>query len=441
MSPPLQAVDTLIEARWVLPVEPAHSVLTDHAVAVDGGRIVALLPGAEARAKYRPRNHVVLGEHALMPGLVNLHTHAAMTLMRGLADDLALMDWLNHHIWPAEMRHVSEEFVYDGTRLACAEMLRGGVTCFNDMYFFPRAAARAALDSRMRAAIGMIVVEFPSPYGSDAQDYLDKGLALRDELNNEPLLKFCFAPHAPYTVSDKTFKQIATLIGELDLPVHMHIHETRHEIEQSLKQYNMRPLARLSALGLLGPGLIAVHAIHLERGEIDLLAQHGCHVAHCPSSNLKLASGFAPVGALLAAGVNVGLGSDGAASNNRLDLFAEMRLAALLAKAVSDDATALPAWQALELATIRPARALGLDSVIGTLQPGKYADITAVRLSGAELAPCYDPQSHLVYAAGREHVSHVWVNGELVVDNGNLTTIDSSEVQARAAFWQDRIRS
>ncbi len=441
MGPQPQAVDTLIEARWVLPLEPAHNVLSDHAAVIDGGRIVALLPAAEARAKYRPRNHVVLGEHALMPGLVNLHTHAAMTLMRGLADDLALMDWLNHHIWPAEMRHVSEEFVYDGTRLACAEMLRGGVTCFNDMYFFPRAAARAALDSRMRAAIGMIVVEFPSPYGSDAQDYLDKGLALRDELNNEPLLKFCFAPHAPYTVSDKTFKQIATLIGELDLPVHMHIHETRHEIEQSLKQHNMRPLARLSALGLLGPGLIAVHAIHLERGEIDLLAQHGCHVAHCPSSNLKLASGFAPVGTLLAAGVNVGLGSDGAASNNRLDLFAEMRLAALLAKAVSDDPTALPAWQALELATIRPARALGLDSVIGTLQPGKYADITAVRLSGAELAPCYDAQSHLVYAAGREHVSHVWVNGELVVDNGNLTTIDSSEVQARAAFWQDRIRS
>lgn len=440
MDPILQPVDTLIEARWVLPLEPARSVLPDHAVAMDGGRIVELLPAAEARAKYRPRNRVVLGEHALMPGLINLHTHAAMTLMRGLADDLALMDWLNHHIWPAEMRHVSEEFVYDGTRLACAEMLRGGVTCFNDMYFFPRATARAVLDSRMRAMIGMIVVEFPSPYGADAQDYLDKGLAIRDEFNGEPLLGFCFAPHAPYTVSDQAFKQIATLAGELDLSIHMHIHETRHEIEQSLRQHNMRPLARLSALGLLGPGLIAVHAIHLERGEMDLLARHGCHVAHCSSSNLKLASGFAQVGAMLAAGVNVGLGTDGAASNNRLDLFAEMRLTALIAKGVSDDPTVLPAWQALELATIRAARALGLDNVIGTLQPGKYADITAVRLSGTELAPCYDPHSHLVYVAGREHVSHVWVNGELVVDNGNLTTIDSSEVQARAAFWRDKIR-
>ncbi|TSA41054.1 MAG: TRZ/ATZ family hydrolase [Betaproteobacteria bacterium] len=441
MNPHPQAVDTVIEARWVLPIEPSRSVLPDHAVVINGGRIVALLPASEARINYTPKQHVVLGEHALIPGLINLHTHAAMTLLRGLADDLALMDWLNRHIWPAEMRHVSEEFVYDGARLACAEMLRGGVTCFNDMYFFPQATARAALATRMRAALGMIVVEFPSPYAADAQDYLNKGLALRDELKSEPLLSYCFAPHAPYTVSDKTLRQVATYAGELDLPVHMHLHETRHEIERSLEQHHLRPLARLAEFGLLGPGLIAVHAVHLERGEIELLAQHGCHVAHCPSSNLKLASGFAPVGALLAAGVNVGLGTDGAASNNRLDIFFEMRLAALLAKGVSDNATALPAWQALEMATIRSARALGLDKMIGTLQPGKCADITAVRIAGPELAPCYDPQSHLVYAAGREHVSHVWVNGELVVDNGNLTTIDTDEVLARAAFWHDRIRS
>ena len=440
MNPHPQAADTIIEARWVLPVEPARNVLPDHAVVINGGRIVALLPAAEARINYSPKRHVVLGEHALIPGLINLHTHAAMTLLRGLADDLALMDWLKRHMWPAEMRHVSEEFVYDGARLACAEMLRGGVTCFNDMYFFPEATARAAGAARMRAALGLIVVEFPSPYAADAQDYLNKGLALRDELKSEPLLSYCFAPHAPYTVSDQTLRQVATYAGELDLPVHMHIHETRREIEQSLEQHKMRPLARLAEFGLVGPALIAVHAVHLEHGEIELLAQHGCHVAHCPSSNLKLASGFAPVGALLAAGVNVGLGTDGAASNNRLDIFAEMRLAALLAKGVSDDATALPAWQALELATIRPARALGLDQTIGTLQPGKCADITAVRIAGAELAPCYDPQSHLVYAAGREHVSHVWVNGELVVDNGNLTTIDTNEVLARAAFWRERIR-
>ena len=441
MNPQPQAADTVIEARWIVPVEPARSVLPDHAVVITAGRIVAVLPSAEARAKYRPRQHVVVGEHALIPGLVNLHTHSAMTLMRGLADDLALMDWLNHHVWPAELRHVSDEFVRDGTRLACAEMLRGGVTCFNDMYFFPRATAHVALAARMRAVLGLIVVEFPTPYASDAQDYLNKGLALRDELRDEPLLKFCFAPHAPYTVSDNSLRQIATYAGELDLPVHMHIHETRDEIEQSLKTHGVRPLNRLGELGLLGPGLIAVHAIHLERTEISLLAQHGCHVAHCPSSNLKLASGLAPVCALLAAGVNVGLGSDGAASNNRLDLFAEMRLAALLAKGVSGDATALPAWQALEMATLNSARALGMDDIIGSLTPGKCADIAAVKFTGVELAPCYDPLSHLVYAAGREHVSHVWVNGELLVDNGNLTTIDTLEAQARAAFWRDRIRS
>ena len=440
MNPPLQTVDTILEARWVIPVEPARSVLFDHAVVIDHGRITAILPAAEARSKFSATKHIALPGHALIPGLVNLHTHAAMTLLRGLADDLALMDWLNHHIWPAEMRHVSEEFVYDGSRLACAEMLRGGVTCFNDMYFFPRATARAALDARMRAVPGLIVVEFPSPYAADAQDYLNKGLALRDELRGEPLLRFCLAPHAPYTVSDKSLREIATYAGETDLPVHIHVHETRAEVEQSLKDHGMRPLRRLGEYGLLGPGLIAVHAIHLERDEIDLLARHGCHVAHCPSSNLKLASGLAAVGTLLAGGINVGLGTDGAASNNRLDLFAEMRLAALLAKGVSGDAAALPAWQALEMATLRPARALGIDDIIGTLAPGKCADITAVDLSHLELAPCYDPLSHLVYAAGREHVTHVWVNGELVVDNGGLATIDTLEVQAKAAFWREKIR-
>ena len=439
MNPHAIAVDTVIEARWVIPVAPPHRVLVDHAVVIADQRIVAVLPSADARPLYRPQQRLELGEHALIPGLINLHTHAAMTLMRGMADDLTLMDWLRGHIWPAEMRHVSDQFVYDGTRLACAEMLRGGVTCFNDMYFFPQAAGRAAIESGMRAALGLIVVEFPSPYASDAQDYLSKGLAVRDELRNESLLSFCLAPHAPYTVNDKSLRQVATYASEIDLPVHMHVHETAHEIAQSLQEHGVRPLNRLAELGLLGPGLIAVHAIHLEQHEIELLAQHGCHVAHCPSSNLKLASGLAPVRALLAGGVNVGLGSDGAASNNRLDLFAEMRLAALLAKGVTGDPTVVPAWQALEMATMGPARALGLDSAIGSLVPGKFADLAAVRLTGIEASPCYDPLSHLVYASGREHVSHVWVNGKLVVDNGNLTTLDTHEVIAGAAFWRDRL--
>lgn len=441
MNPQPQPADAVIEARWIIPQAPARTVLNDHAVVIDGARITAVLPVAQARTQYQPRRRLVLDRHAVLPGLINLHTHAAMTLMRGLADDIALMEWLRNHIWPVETSHVSEEFVYDGTRIACAEMLRGGVTCFNDMYFFPGAAARAAIECRMRAALGMIVFEFPSPYATDARDYLDKGVALRDELKDEPLLSFCFAPHAPYTVSDKSLAQIATFAGELDAPVHIHVHETRDEVEQSIRDYGVRPLTRLDKLGLVGPALIAVHAVHLERAEIDLLAQHGCHVAHCPSSNLKLANGFAPVGALLAAGVNIGLGTDGAASNNRLDVFSEMRLTALLAKGQSGEPTALPAWQALELATINSARALGLERQIGTLEPGKFADITAVRLSDLEVTPCYDPLSHLVYAAGREHVTHVWVNGELVVEDGGLTAIDTDELRAKAQFWHHRIKA
>ncbi len=433
-------VDTLIEARWVIPVSPERSLLAHHAVAVSNGRIEAVLPVAEARERYQAAETVVLAEHALIPGLINLHCHAAMTLLRGLADDLPLMDWLNHHIWPAETRHISEAFVYDGTRLACAEMLQGGVTCFNDMYFFPRDAARAAITSGMRATVGMIVIDFPSDYASDAQDYLSKGLAFRDEMKSEALLHFCFAPHAPYTVSDENLRKLATYASELDLPVQIHLHETLAEIEQSLQTHNVRPLQRLRVCGLLGPGLIAVHAVHLNNSEIALLAKHGCHVAHCPTSNLKLASGLAPVPALLEAGVNVGLGTDGAASNNRLDMFAEMRLAALLAKGASGNAMALPAWQALEMATINAARALALDDRIGSITAGKYADLTAVNLSAVELAPCYDPLSNLVYAAGREHVSDVWVNGRRVLDGGSLNTLDREELLARSHYWRDRIQ-
>src|SRR5690349_2547353 len=287
----MQAVDLLVSARWVIPVEPP-AVLADHSVAVAGGRILAVRPTAEAEREYRAAHRVELPNHALIPGLVNLHTHASMTLLRGLADDLPLMEWLKDHVWPAEAKHVSPEFVYDGTLLACAEMLRGGITCFNEMYFFPEAAARAALDAGARAALGIIAFEFPTAYAADANDYIAKGLATRDELREEPLLSFCMAPHAPYTVSDRTFSKIVTIAEELDLPIHTHLHETRAEIEDSIAQHKARPLARLAALGVLGPRLIAVHAVHLAEAEIETLARHGASVAHCPSSNLKLASGF-----------------------------------------------------------------------------------------------------------------------------------------------------
>ncbi|HET7598101.1 MAG TPA: TRZ/ATZ family hydrolase [Burkholderiales bacterium] len=436
-TPPL---DRIIRADWVIPVEPAQAVLEDHAVAIQDGRIVDILPGALAATRYRTKQYLTLRNHALIPGLVNLHTHAAMTLMRGLADDKALMEWLQVHIWPAEMKFVSPEFVYDGTLLACAEMLRGGITCFNDMYFFPEAAAEAVLSAGMRASLGMIVVEFRSPYANDAADYLEKGLRLRDELREEKRLSFCIAPHAPYTVSDAAFRKVVTYAGELDTPIHIHLHETDTEIRESIQTHGTRPLRRLEALGLLGPGLIAVHGVHLNADEIARLEQYSCSVAHCPSSNLKLASGIAPVAALHRGGVNIGLGTDSAASNNRLDLFAEMRLAALLAKGASGDPTALPAHAVLQMATLNAARALGLDQRIGSLAKGKRADLVAVSLSGPELSPCYDPLSHLVYAAGRQHVSHVWVDGEPLVENGSPTRLDMEAITAKANQWKEKLR-
>ena len=440
MPTEIRAVDVRVDARWIAPVEPPGTLLERHSVLASQGRIVDVLPTASVGSTYHARQHVDLPDHLLIPGLVNLHTHAAMTLLRGLADDRPLMDWLQNHIWPAEMRLASPEFVYDGTLLACAEMLRGGVTCFNDMYFFPEAAAQAVVASGMRGALGMIVVEFRSPYATDAGDYLSKGIALRDSLRGEPRLSFCLAPHAPYSVSDATFARIAIYAGELNIPVHIHLHETADEIRDSLAAHGLRPLRRLQSHGLLGPGLIAVHAVHVTQEEMELLAAHGCHVAHCPASNLKLASGIAPVEELRRHRVNVGIGTDGAASNNRLDLLADMRLAALLAKGVSGDATAVAAHEVLEMATLSGARALALDDKIGSLVAGKHADMVAIDLSALELSPCYDPLSHLVYAAGRRHVTHVWVDGELLVENGALTRLDPREIVANAVLWKDRIR-
>jgi 5-methylthioadenosine/S-adenosylhomocysteine deaminase len=436
---PTFTADQVIEARWVIPVEPFGTVLVDHAVAIADGRIRAILPQAQMREACTATKTLRLDTHALIPGLINLHTHAAMSLMRGLADDLPLMDWLSRHIWPAESRHVSAQFVHDGTLLACAEMLRGGVTCFNDMYFFPEMAGRAALQAGMRAALGIILIEFPTAYATDAQDYLRKGLATRDELKNEHLLSFCMAPHAPYTVSDRSFEQVLTLSEQLQIPVHVHLHETLDEISESESRHGMRPLARLEKLGLLGPGMIAVHAVHLTPTEIALMAQLGASMAHCPSSNLKLASGIAPVADMAAAGINIGLGTDGAASNNRLDVFTEMRLAALLAKAASANAATLPAHAVLRMATLNAARALALDAQIGSIEAGKAADLCAVNLSAIELSPCYDPVSHLVYAAGREHVSHVWVHGVEVVGEGRLLNLDEGEILRKTHEWRSRI--
>ncbi len=440
----MQPVDTLIEARWVIPVEPRGVVLENHAIAIDAGRIAAVLPASAALAQYAARAHVRLPTHALTPGLVNAHTHAAMTLLRGVGDDLPLMRWLTERIWPMEKALVDAQFVHDGSLLAGIEQLRGGVTTCSDMYFYPEAAARALRQAGMRAVVGLIAIEFPTGYASDAEDYLRKGLAARDALRADPLVSFTLAPHAPYTVADATLRRIATYAEELDLPVHIHVHETADEVREGLQQHGVRPLARLDRLGLVTERLIAVHAVHLDAAEIALLAERGASVAHCPSSNLKLASGFAPVAALLAAGVNVAFGTDGAASNDRLDVMQETRLAALLAKGVAGDATALPAAHALECATLGGARALGLDARSGSLVAGKEADLAAFDMSAWETQPCFDPLPQLVYAAGRAQVSDVWVHGERVVQQQQPTALlDPTHRHAfvgALAGWEERAR-
>lgn len=431
--------DLRIDAEWIIPVEPFDAVLIHHSLLVQDGQILDILPFKQADMRYRFRERIRLPGHALIPGLVNLHTHAAMSLLRGFADDLPLMTWLHEHIWPAEGRVTSPEFVRDGTRLACLEMLKGGITCFNDMYFFAESAVEAAIEAKQRIAAGLIVVDFPTAYAADPDGYLQKGLNLREAHLHHPLVSFCLAPHAPYSTSDSTLEKVATYAAQLDLPVHMHVHETEDEIIKGQASHGVRPLARLRDLGLLGPNFIAVHGVHLDENERSMLAQHGCHMAHCPSSNLKLASGFADITNLLERNVNVGIGSDGAASNNRLDLFEEMRLTALLAKGLSGRAEAVSAHTALRMGTLNGARALGLDRNIGSLVRGKQADVVAVDLSGANTQPCYDPVSQIIYSASRHDVTHVWIGGKSVVSQRQCQTLDEAAVLQKSRQWRDRI--
>jgi 5-methylthioadenosine/S-adenosylhomocysteine deaminase len=433
-------VDLLVHPRWLVPVEPDRTVLAGHSVAVRDGRILDILPQADARARYEAAEVFELPDHVLIPGLVNLHCHAAMSLMRGLSDDLPLARWLNEAIWPAEKRHVSPAFVRDGTLLAIREMLRGGITTYNDMYFFPDDDAEIAAQTGIRAVIGLIVLDSPSAWANDPDDYLRKGLAVRDKWRGHPRIGFSIAPHAPYTVSDPGLERAACLAAELDLPLHIHVHETAGEVTDSLAAHGVRPIARLERVGLLGPNVTAAHAIYADERELALFAHRGCHIAHCPSSNMKLASGIAPVPAMLRHGINVGLGSDGAAANNRLDLFQEMRQAALLAKVASLDATALPAHTALRMATLGGARALGLDGLIGSLETGKCADMCAVALGDPITNPCFDPVSHLIYVCDRQQVSHVWIEGEIRVREGKtLLRFGDNELLALASLWQTKL--
>ena len=434
-----EACDLLIEAGFVVPVVPHGVVLEHHAVAVTGGRIVAVLPVPEARLRFAPRETVSRPDAALIPGLVNAHTHNPMTLLRGVADDLPLKVWLQQHIWPIEAAVIGPDFVADGITLAIAEMLRGGTTCVNENYFFPDVQAATYKRHGFRARVGLPVIDFPTAWAASDDEYFDKADEVHDQWRDDALIATAFAPHAPYTVNDANFERVRMLADQLDIPVHLHLHETAQEVEQSLEKHGQRPIARLDRLGLVNERLIAIHMTQLTEAEIHLCAERGVSVVHCPESNLKLASGFCPACALQRAGVNLAIGTDGCASNNDLDMFGELRTAALLAKAVANDATALDAASALRAATLGGAQALGLGERIGSIEPGKDADLVCVDLSALETQPLHHVLSQLVYATGRQQVSDVWIAGRRKLDRRELVDIDTAAVIANARQWRARI--
>lgn len=436
----MKNVDLIIHARWVVPVDKNNHVLEHHSVVINEGHIVALIPQDQEKQLYTATTEHHFDQHCVMPGLINNHTHAAMSLLRGLADDLPLMSWLNDHIWPAEKKWLSAAFVEAGSELAIAEMLRGGTTCFNDMYFFPEETARVVDSSGIRASLGMTVIDFPSAWAANIEEYLYKGQQLHDHSRHHSRITTHYAAHAPYTVPDKALEKIIMNAEELDIPISMHIHETVGEISQSIEQYGVRPLERLKDLGLLSPRLIAVHMTQLNDDEIKWCAEAGVHIAHCPESNLKLASGFCPIAKLENHDINVTIGTDSAASNNDLDMFSEMRQAALLAKAVSQDASAIPAYTALEMATINAAKSLGIEGTTGSLEVGKVADMIAVDFGDIESQPCYDVISQLVYSTGRDKVTDVWVDGKQLLKDRLLTTMNQDKIIQNTQQWVEKIR-
>ena len=434
-----ESCDLLVEAGYVVPVEPHGVVLEDHAVAVSGGAIVAVLPRQQARARFAPATTVSRPEAVLIPGLVNAHTHNPMTLMRGIADDLPLMEWLQGHIWPTEAAVLGPEFVGDGVAFSIAEMLRGGTTCVNENYFYPDVQAAVYKRHGFRALVGLPVIDFPTPWAASSEEYFARAVEVHDQWRGDALIGTAFAPHAPYTVNDANFEHIRMLADQLDLPVHLHLHETAQEISDSITLHGQRPLARLDRLGLVNDRLIAVHMTQLTEAEIALCATRGVSVVHCAESNLKLASGFCPACALVRAGVNLAIGTDGCASNNDLDMFGETRTASLLAKGVANDPTALDAPTALRAATLGGARALGFGDRIGSIEPGKRADMVCVDLSALETQPLHHVISQLIYATGRQQVSDVWIDGAPKLVQRELVDMDMPALIANARQWRERI--
>ncbi len=432
-------VDLIVSATWIVPVIPENRVLENCALIVHDGEIINIVPERQVDELFEAAEHIQLEQHVLLPGLINCHTHAAMSLLRGYADDKSLKTWLEEHIWPAEARWVSEEFVYDGTLLAIAEMLLSGTTCFSDMYFFPELAARAAEETGIRAQITFPIFEFASAWGSGPEDYIHKGLALRDAYRSHNRISIAFGPHAPYTVSDETFTKIATFAEELEMPIQTHLHETQHEVASALTESGVRPIKRLANLGLLSPLTQCVHMTQIDDTDIEELLRCGANVIHCPSSNMKLASGTCPTSTLIDVGINVALGSDGAASNNALSILNEMHLASLVAKLTSADAAAIDAHQAIRMATINGARALGINDRVGSLEKGKSADICAIDLGGLRHQPIYNPASQIVFTECSSSVTHVWINGRHVVKNRQLSGLSSHSLLEKVNTWRERI--
>tara|TARA_B110000858_G_scaffold162625_1_gene187794 strand:+ start:18461 stop:19969 length:1509 start_codon:yes stop_codon:yes gene_type:complete len=431
--------DLLVSVKWLIPVQPQGAVLEDHCIAIKANKIVAICSQADAETAISATESIHLPKHALIPGLINAHGHSPMSLMRGIADDVPLSEWLEESIWPLESRFVSEDFVLAGANLAIAEMIRSGTTCFADMYFYPDQVAKACLAANLRVQLASPILDFPTVWAQDADEYIAKATKLHDDYRHSELIHTAFGPHAPYTVSDAPLKKLSTLAEEMDLPIHMHVHETAKEVSDALASDGRTPVERLKQLGLLSPRLVCVHATELSSEDIRSLAEAGSHIAHCPESNLKLASGFCEVSKLSKAGINVALGTDGCASNNDLDMISEMRTAALLAKGVAQDASALPAQQALEMATINGARALGLDAMIGSLEVGKYADMTAIDLDSLNSTPIYNPISQIVYATQASQVSHVWCSGQQLLKDGEFTGLDIQAIKSASAEWQAKL--
>jgi 5-methylthioadenosine/S-adenosylhomocysteine deaminase len=433
-------MDQIIHAKWLISCEQNNQVLEDHALVIQDGIIKDILPSKEAPQKYPTATTQDYKTHAIMPGFVNSHTHVAMNLFRGLADDLALMDWLNHHIWPAEKAWVSQEFVYDASLLAMAEMIRSGTTCFNDMYFFLQATAKAADVAGIRANIGITVIGFPTAWAKTSDEYIAKGLAFHDEYKNHARIYTTFAPHAIYTETEDTLIKIRDLAETYNFKINMHIQETADEVNQSLAQFKLRPLRRLHNMGLVSPRLIAVHMTQIDAEDLEIIGAQKPNIVHCPESNMKLASGSCPVDTLQKMGINVALGTDGAASNNDLNMLGEMRSAAFLSKLTTKNPATLPTHNVLQMATLNGAKALGLDHVIGSLTVGKAADFIAINLDEIETLPVYHPASHVIYAASRNQVTDVWVAGKQLMQDRELLTLNEKEIKAKAKYWQDKIR-